>query len=185
MRNNITWTRNFLAKKTIGIVGYDDLFSKYYALNIKENNFNVIVGTQRYSSEWNYATYEGWKSDYDLFSIDEMMHKSDIIFSPKTQIEEKYIIPIMNNDKMICYSNKTKNINKIFNIVEIKTNDTHFMTRFNFITKYDTIESQINILNVVNHNSITNAIALTFAYGSDIVYIDNNLYKSFHLFNIR
>ena len=181
MRNNITWTRNFLSKKTIGIVGYDGLFGKYYALNIKENNFNVIVGTHRYSVEWNYAIYEGWKPDYDLFSIDEMVYKSDIIFSPKTQTQEKHIIPVLNDNKVICYNDNTENMKKNFNIVEIKTNDTHYMTRFNFLTKYDTIESQIKILNNVNHDSIKDAIAFTFAYGSDIVHIDKKFYNSFHL----
>jgi hypothetical protein len=121
--------------------------------------------------------------------VGEMMHKSDIIFSPKTQIEDKYINSMMNNDKIICYDNKIKNINininknltKNFNIVEIKTNDTHYMTRLNFLTKYETIESQIKILNIVNHNSVANAVALSFAYGSDIVYIDEKFHNFFFI----
>ncbi len=187
---SINWTKNFLSNKTIGIIGYNPLISKNYALNINNNNHDIFIGTKRYSDEWNMAIKDGWKPDNNLYQIDELTYKSDIIFLLFSKYEQKnifhHILANMDENKLLCYEEIfDENISKNnINISQIKTNDTHYMLRYNFLYKYNNIETHINIIkNVKNDiNILHSTIALGFAFGSDFIHISNNDFFSNILF---
>jgi hypothetical protein len=177
---SIGWTKNYLSNKTIGIIGYNSLFSKNYVLNLCDNRYNILLGTRRYNDEWNTAIKDGWKPDINLYQIDEVTYKSDIIFYLLPKWEQKSlfhnILENMNENKLLCYEEIFDvNIKKNdINISQIKTGDTHFMLRYNFLHKYN-IETNINLIKNINHdtNIFHNTIALGFAFGSDIIHVEN------------
>jgi hypothetical protein len=182
---SVNWAKNYLSNKTIGIIGYNQLFSKNYALNINDNNHNILIGTIRYNDEWNTAIKDGWKPDINLYHIDEATYKSDIIFYLLPKWEQKSLFhnisENMNDNKLLCYEEIFDvNIKKNdINISQIKTGDTHFMLRYNFLNKYDNIETNVNLINNINNdiNIFHNTIALGFAFGSDIIYVKNQCWQ--------
>jgi hypothetical protein len=183
---SVKWTKNYLSNKTIGIIGYNSLFSKNYALNINDNNHNILIGTRRYNDEWNIAIKDGWKPDINLYHFDELTYKSDIIFYLLPKYEQKIIfhniLENMNEDKLFCYEEIfDENIMRYnINISKIKTNDTHYMLRHNFLNKYNSIETNISLIKNINYNIniFHNTIALGFAFGSDIINVDNDYFFS-------
>lgn len=53
------FTNNFLSNKIISVIGYNYNYGRSHALNIKDNNHNIIVGTVRYNDDWKKAINDG------------------------------------------------------------------------------------------------------------------------------
>ena len=70
--------REFLKEKTIAIIGYG-VQGPGQAQNLRDNNFNVIVGQRSPSGSFEKAKRDGWVEGETLFSIEEAVKKADII----------------------------------------------------------------------------------------------------------
>ena len=51
------------------------------ALNLKDNNINVIVGQRKGTASWNKAVADGWKEGKTLFDVEEACKKGTIIMN--------------------------------------------------------------------------------------------------------
>jgi ketol-acid reductoisomerase len=71
--------REVLKNETIAIIGYG-VQGPGQALNLKDNGFNVIVGQRSPSASYEKAKKDGWEPGKDLFSIEEALQKSTVIF---------------------------------------------------------------------------------------------------------
>lgn len=67
-----------LKDKTIAVIGYG-VQGPGQALNLRDNDFNVIVGQRQPSSSWDKALADGWEAGKNLFPIEEATKKADII----------------------------------------------------------------------------------------------------------
>lgn len=70
--------RKILANEIISVIGYG-VQGPGQALNLLDNNFNVIVGQRKGTDSWNKAIKDGWIENVNLFTIDEACQKSSII----------------------------------------------------------------------------------------------------------
>lgn len=70
--------REVLAKDTIAIIGYG-VQGPAQALNLRDNEFNVIVGQREGTSSWKKAIEDGWKPGETLFSIEEACKRGTVI----------------------------------------------------------------------------------------------------------
>ncbi len=69
--------RNILDNKTIGVLGYGPQ-GQSQALNLRDNGFDVIVGTRKKNQD-SKALNDCWVEDKTLFSIEETVERSDIL----------------------------------------------------------------------------------------------------------
>lgn len=69
--------RNILNNQTISIIGYGPQGCGQ-SLNLRDNGFNVIVGTRKGPS-YDKALEDGWEEGKNLFGIEEAASKSNII----------------------------------------------------------------------------------------------------------
>jgi len=68
-----------LKNETIAIIGYG-VQGPGQALNLRDQNFNVIVGQRKNSKTWDKAVADGWKPGETLFDIEEALQKGTVIF---------------------------------------------------------------------------------------------------------
>ncbi len=99
--------REVLQKETIAVIGYG-VQGPAQALNLRDNEFNVIVGQRRPSPSWDRAISDGWEPGKTLFSIDEAAKKGTILLyllSDAGQIKSwPEIKPHLTKGKAICFS---------------------------------------------------------------------------------
>lgn len=67
-----------LKNEVIAIIGYG-VQGPAQALNLKDNNFKVIIGQRKNSDSWQKALSDGWQERKNLFEIDEAVKKGTII----------------------------------------------------------------------------------------------------------
>ena len=95
-----------IKNKQIGVIGYGTQ-GRSQSLNLKDNNFNVIIGT-REGNSYKKAEEDGWVKDSNLFSIEEVAKRSDIIFyllSDAGQINSwQSIYPYLTQNKTLYFS---------------------------------------------------------------------------------
>ncbi|MEM9932092.1 MAG: ketol-acid reductoisomerase [Bacteroidota bacterium] len=92
--------REVLKNETIAVIGYG-VQGPGQALNLRDNGFNVIVGQRQPSKSYEKAKSDGWIPGETLFSIEEALEKSTVIFyllSDAGQIQlwptvKKYLTP--------------------------------------------------------------------------------------------
>ncbi|MBN1697422.1 MAG: ketol-acid reductoisomerase [Spirochaetales bacterium] len=71
--------QELLKKETVAILGYG-VQGPAQALNMKDNNINVIVGqAKEFKKDWERALNDGWEPGKTLFSIEEAAEKGTII----------------------------------------------------------------------------------------------------------
>lgn len=70
--------RQILKDELIAIIGYG-VQGQAQALNLKDNNFKVIVGQRKNSDSWQKAVRDGWQEGKTLFEIEEAVKKGTII----------------------------------------------------------------------------------------------------------
>jgi ketol-acid reductoisomerase len=70
--------RKVLKDETITIIGYG-VQGPAQALNLRDNGFNVIVGSRTTGKGWNRAKADGWKPGKTLFDIEAAVRKATII----------------------------------------------------------------------------------------------------------
>ena len=70
--------KKILEKDTISVIGYGPQ-GKSQSLNLRDNNFNVLLGLRKNGSSWENALKDGWEPNKNLFPIDEASHKGSII----------------------------------------------------------------------------------------------------------
>ena len=73
--------RNILKNDIITTLGYGPQ-GRSQSLNLRDNNFNVIVGCRKSdenNSSWNNALKDGWTPNKNLFEIEEACDKGTII----------------------------------------------------------------------------------------------------------
>lgn len=89
-----------LKEETIAIIGYG-VQGPGQALNLRDNDMNVIVGQRKGGKSWDKAVNDGWVEGETLFEIEEACDKATIIqylLSDAGQIEQwpvikKYLAP--------------------------------------------------------------------------------------------
>lgn len=70
--------RQVLDKETIAVIGYG-VQGPAQALNLRDNEFNVIVGQREGTSSWQKAVEDGWVPGENLFSIEEAAKRGTVI----------------------------------------------------------------------------------------------------------
>ncbi len=70
--------REVLKNEVIAVIGYG-VQGPGQSLNLKDNDFNVIVGQRKNSSSWDKAVSDGWEEGKDLFEIEEACKRGTII----------------------------------------------------------------------------------------------------------
>jgi len=70
--------REVLKNEVIAVIGYG-VQGPGQSLNLKDNDFNVIVGQRKNSSSWDKAIRDGWEEGKDLFEIEEACKRGTII----------------------------------------------------------------------------------------------------------
>ena len=70
--------REILKNDTIAVIGYG-VQGPGQSLNLKDNNFNVIVGQRKNSKSWDKAVDDGWIEGKNLFEIEKACEKGSII----------------------------------------------------------------------------------------------------------
>src|SRR3989338_10557142 len=70
--------KEVLKKETIAVIGYG-VQGPAQAMNLRDNEFNVIIGQRKPSSSWDKAHADGWKAGKDLFSIEKAAEKGTVI----------------------------------------------------------------------------------------------------------
>lgn len=70
--------REVLASETIAVIGYG-VQGPAQALNLRDNEFNVIIGQREGTSSWQKAIEDGWKPGETLFPIAEACKRGSII----------------------------------------------------------------------------------------------------------
>ena len=70
--------RKILKNETIAVIGYG-VQGPGQSLNLKDNNFNVIVGQRKNSKSWDKAVDDGWIEGKNLFEIEKACEKGSII----------------------------------------------------------------------------------------------------------
>jgi len=70
--------REVLKNEVIAVIGYG-VQGPGQSLNLKDNDFNVIVGQRKNSSSWDKAIRDGWEEGKDLFDIEEACKRGTII----------------------------------------------------------------------------------------------------------
>lgn len=74
----LTKARNFLEKETIAVLGYG-VQGPAQAMNLRDNEFKVIVGQRTGTSSWDRAIADGWKPGETLFGIEEAARRGSVI----------------------------------------------------------------------------------------------------------
>lgn len=69
---------DILNKETIAVLGYG-VQGPSQALNLKDNNFNIIIGQRKGTSSWEKALNDGWIEGKNLFSLEEASERGTII----------------------------------------------------------------------------------------------------------
>lgn len=67
-----------LNKEIIAILGYG-VQGPSQALNLKDNNFNIIIGQRKGSYSWQKALNDGWVEGKNLFSLEEASERGTIL----------------------------------------------------------------------------------------------------------
>lgn len=70
--------REVLQRETIAVIGYG-VQGPAQALNLRDNECNVIVGQREGTSSWNKALQDGWVPGETLFSIEEAAKRGTIV----------------------------------------------------------------------------------------------------------
>ena len=70
--------RKILKNETIAVIGYG-VQGPGQSLNLKDNDFNVIVGQRKNSKSWDKAINDGWIEGKNLFEIEKACEKGSII----------------------------------------------------------------------------------------------------------
>ena len=172
--------KDILKNETISVLGYGPQ-GKSQALNLRDNDHNVILGLRQHGNSWNKAINDGWNPNTNLFNIDEAAHKGTII---KYLISDVGQIEQWNTIKPFIYPNNTlyfshgfgihyKNYTNIhppddINIIMVspkcsgKSVREHFLNGNGFTSSY------------AIHNDINNAnelcMGLAFAIGNNYIF---------------
>lgn len=70
--------REVLKNETIAVIGYG-VQGPGQALNLRDNEFNVIVGQRKDSKTWDKAVKDGWVPGKNLFDIEQACERGTII----------------------------------------------------------------------------------------------------------
>lgn len=96
-----------LKNETIAVLGYG-VQGPGQALNLRDNNFKVIVGQRQGSKSWERALADGWKAGENLFSITEACKRASIVMyllSDAGQMEQwEHIKPFLTTGKLLYFS---------------------------------------------------------------------------------
>jgi len=99
--------RQVLGSQTIAVLGYG-VQGPAQALNLRDNEFNAIVGQREGTSSWDKAVEDGWVPGETLFSIEEAAKRGEMILnllSDAGQIAAwPTIKPALTNGKMLVFS---------------------------------------------------------------------------------
>ncbi|WP_185860792.1 ketol-acid reductoisomerase [Blattabacterium cuenoti] len=74
----ISKAREILKKETISILGYG-VQGPGQSLNLRDNEFKVIVGQRKHSFSWDKALEDGWIEGKNLFSLEEASERGTIL----------------------------------------------------------------------------------------------------------
>jgi ketol-acid reductoisomerase len=99
--------REVLGKETIAVIGYG-VQGPAQALNLRDNEFRVIVGQREGTSSWTKAVEDGWVPGETLFSVEEAAKRGSVIeylLSDAGQIAAwPTIKPHLTEGKMLVFS---------------------------------------------------------------------------------
>jgi ketol-acid reductoisomerase len=99
--------REVLSSETIAVIGYG-VQGPAQALNLRDNEFRVIVGQREGTSSWRNAVEDGWVPGETLFSIEEAAKRGTIVqflLSDAGQIAAwPTIAPHLTDGKMLVFS---------------------------------------------------------------------------------
>ena len=97
--------KEIIGDRTIGVIGYGPQ-GRGQALNLRDNGFNVVVGT-RIGNSFDQALEDGWDKS-NLLSIEEAVEHSDIVqylLSDVGQIKQwESIKPHLSKNKTLYFS---------------------------------------------------------------------------------
>ena len=98
--------KQILENKRIGVLGYGPQ-AKSQSLNLRDNGFDVIVGTRRGNNDTK-ALNDGWTQNESLFSIEETVEQSDIIMCLLSDVGQMMqwpnIQPLLRENQTLYFS---------------------------------------------------------------------------------
>ncbi len=99
--------KEILKDKTISVLGYGPQ-GRSQALNLRDNGFNVIIGSRDSGTSYQQAICDGWVENKNLFNIEEAADRGNIIkylLSDAGQINQwANIYPYLTMDKTLYFS---------------------------------------------------------------------------------
>jgi len=172
--------KNILNKETISILGYGPQ-GQSQALNLKDNNHNVILGLRKNGKSWTKAINDGWVPNTNLFTIDEATHKGSII---KYLISDAAQIDQWDSVKRFLYPNNTLYFSHGFGIHYKKYTNIEPPKDINIIMVSPKCSGRTVRSNFINgqgftssfaiHNDFNNArelcMGLAFAIGNNYIF---------------
>ena len=169
--------KKHLKNEVISVLGYGSQ-GRAQSLNLRDQNYNVILGLRKFNNSWKQALTDGWIVDKNLFSIEEAAEKGSIIkylLSDAAQISEWATIKrhLTKNKTLyfshgfgLVYQNQT-NITppQDVNVIMVAPKGSGVTLRTNFINK-----KYVNSSYAIAQNATKNAedlcLSLGFAIGS-------------------
>lgn len=99
--------RKVLKNETVAIIGYG-VQGPAQAMNLRDNEINVIIGQRKPSGSWDKALKDGWEPGKDLFSIEEAASRGTIIAYLLSDAGQKAFWPklkkFITKGKTLCFS---------------------------------------------------------------------------------
>lgn len=89
-----------LKNDQISVIGYGPQ-GRGQSLNLRDNNFNVILGLRKGNS-WDMALNDGWQPNVNLFEIDEATYKGTIICNLLSDAGQVSQWDVIKNNLHVC-----------------------------------------------------------------------------------
>lgn len=172
--------KQILKNDTISVLGYGPQ-GKAQSLNLRDNQYNVILGLRKNGQSWNNAMEDGWIPEKNLFEIDEATYNGTIVkylLSDAGQIEQwNKVYNNLNTNDTLYFSHgfgmhyhKYTNINppNDINIIMVSPKCSGKTVRSNFVNNQGIVSSYAIYKN--QQDAFQKCMALAFSIGNNYVF---------------
>lgn len=175
---NREYCLNVVKNKTISVLGYGPQ-GRGQSLNLRDNNYPVILGLRRGGESWKLAKQENWQEGYNLFELDEAIHRGDIIkylLSDAGQITEwervkkgltKGKTLYFSHGFGIVYKEKTNIIPpKNIDVIMVAPKGPGGLVRKNFLKNNKGVNASYAIHQNYSNKALDTCLSLSYGIGS-------------------
>lgn len=175
------FTKNVLKNEKIAVLGYGPQ-GKSQSLNLRDQNYDVILGLRPNGKSWKRAIDDGWVINKNLFSLEDAAHQGTFIsylLSDKAQMEwwNKLEERLYENNTLyfshgfgIVYKQHTSIIPpKNIDVVLVAPKGPGNMVRSNFLNGIG-VNSSFAIHQDYTNNAVDKTLSMGFAIGSRMMF---------------